>query len=62
MTSSEFRRIRRGTLDLTQAQLAEKLGISPRQVWLLENGSKVPTRYELALRYLVGQTAQPAAE
>ena len=37
MTGQQLRRLRRGTLNLTQAELAEKLGITPRSISTYEN-------------------------
>ncbi len=49
MTNLEFRALRK-RLGLTQAQLAERLGIGPRQIWEYESGNTtVPKMTELAM-------------
>lgn len=59
----EFRRLRRGTLDMTQDQLAEAIGVSRTTITAIERADgQVETRYELAIRYLAGQVAGLAAE
>lgn len=59
MTSSEFRRIRRGILDISQSDLAKKLGVSERTITAIENSDRdVEARYELALRYLASDANQ----
>ena len=52
MTGQEFR-IKRNLLDLTQAELAEKLGLNPNTVSRYENGDlKIPKTVELAIEHL----------
>lgn len=59
MTPSEFRRIRRGILDISQSDLAKRLGVSERTVTAIENADRdVEPRYELALRYLASNAHQ----
>lgn len=61
MTPYEFRRIRRLTLDLTQEQLASRIGVSRRVIIDIENGETVKTVYELAIRRLADQAMQAAS-
>lgn len=61
MTPSEFRRVRRGALDMTQEQLAAAMGISPRTVHEIERRKdKVETFYALAITCLADRAVQPA--
>jgi len=51
MTGSEFRKIRRD-MDLTQAQLAEKLGLSTGTIVAIEKSSVVQKGYAMALLHI----------
>jgi len=48
----------RSALDITQEQLAERLGISARYIMLLENGHKKPS-YNLLFKIIRELTIQP---
>ncbi len=62
MSPSEFRRLRRGVLDMTQGQLAAALGISNRTVWAIEKAAtdEIEPLYSLAIRALADRALQPA--
>lgn len=61
MKPSEFRRIRRGILDLSQGDLASAMGVSKRTITALENADRdIDTRYVLAIKYLAETAKQPA--
>jgi len=52
MTPADFQTIRK-SLSLTQAQLAEEMGVKPRTIWGLENQTgEIPRLYALALTAL----------
>ena len=54
MSGNELRKIRRGTLDLTQAALAVALGLRPDTVSRYETGTlAIPKTVELAVELLV---------
>ena len=54
MTPATFKQVRTD-LGLTQAQLAEALGVKPRTIWGLENrADDVPRLYALAVKQLRG--------
>jgi transcriptional regulator with XRE-family HTH domain len=53
MLGAELRRLRRGTLDLTQEELAAKLKLSARTISAYENEEQpIPFTVELALQRL----------
>ena len=53
MTGAELRKIRRGKLDLTQAELAVKLGLSTRTISEYENRPEaIPPAIALAVQAL----------
>lgn len=53
MKPSEFRRIRRGVLDMTQEELAREIGVTSRTITSIENGNQeVNQKYALAIRHL----------
>ena len=53
MLGSELRKIRRGKLDLTQAELAVKLGLSTRTISEYENRTEaIPPAIALAVQAL----------
>ena len=54
MTPTEYKRIREKTLQLTQPQLAEKLGVDKMTIFRREKGDVPITKEtEYALRYLI---------
>jgi predicted transcriptional regulator len=54
MNGNELRKLRRGTLDLTQAALAAELGLRPDTVSRYETGTlAIPKTVELAVEALV---------
>ena len=56
MTNSDFKKARQ-QLGLTQLQLAEKLGLTNRQIIRLELGHPIQKQTELAINYLVTLSA-----
>lgn len=61
MQPDEFRRIRRGILDMSQDRLADAIGVSRATIAGIERAQGcVEKRYELAIRYLADQAQQPA--
>ncbi len=60
MTPNEFRRIRRGVLDLTQEQLGERLGVTRETIVAIEKSDAVRPVYAMALRHLADSVNQPA--
>lgn len=62
MTPSEFRHIRRDVLRLTQAELAEILGISKFTVINIERADTVKPVYALAILGTIGKVASDMTE
>ena len=56
MTNSDFKKARQ-QLGLTQLQLAEKLGLTNRQIIRLELDHPIQKQTELAINYLVTLSA-----
>ena len=56
MDNSDFKKARQ-QLGLTQLQLAEKLGLTNRQIIRLELGHPIQKQTELAINYLVTLSA-----
>lgn len=61
MTPNEFRRIRRGVLDLSQEELAKAMGVTGRTITAIERADKEVSKiYALALKSLAANATQPA--
>jgi DNA-binding XRE family transcriptional regulator len=52
-SSGEYVKRARGKLKLTQAQLAEQLGLERRSIMRFEQGDELPRQTRLAIRHLL---------
>ncbi len=60
-TADEIQGFRK-SVGLTQAQLAERLGVSPNYVYLMEKGVKVPSKtLRILLTYVVRELIEQTA-
>lgn len=55
MQPSEFERIRKEELQLTQTELGKELGVGRWVISRIEKGLTVPPTYDLAIRQLLWQ-------